>query len=425
MFSLPSISLLESAGAISDSADWSTEQYDITRSGHTASTGPRTNQTLWTFETGSAFQWANPVSVDGVVYVGANDANFYAINASSGKEIWRYTTGGYIMSSALVVEGVVYVSSDDGLLYALNATDGAKFWSGHMYEDEQLIQLSSPAILDEVIYAGTDGGETDTVGYMFAINGSSGAKIWSFQTGGPIYEAPAIVNGIVYAGCLDHYLYALNASDGSQIWSYHTGSPVESDVVVVDGVAYVCSDDGNLYALNAADGAVLWHYYTGGPVAEVPAVADGVAYLGTLDGNLYAFKASDGSKLWGSPIGNASSSSPTVAGDVVYVTNDAGIVYALNAGSGTVIWSYALNIPAEAADKLLYNDISFYYSPIVVTDGAAYLTAHDGKVYAFGTSQPAKTEQTSMATATVAAIVLVLIAVIVAAVLLVRYKRKR
>ena len=56
--------------------------------------------------------YSSPAVVDGVVYVGSDDGNVYALNASSGAKLWNYTTGGDVYSSPAVVGGVVYVGSD-------------------------------------------------------------------------------------------------------------------------------------------------------------------------------------------------------------------------------------------------------------------------------------------------------------------------
>ena len=46
-------------------------------------------------------------------------SNLYAIDAVTGTEKWRFTTGNDVLSSPAVVNGVVYVGSNDGYLYAL------------------------------------------------------------------------------------------------------------------------------------------------------------------------------------------------------------------------------------------------------------------------------------------------------------------
>ena len=68
--------------------------------------------------------WSSPAVVNGVVYIGSDDDNVYALNATSGIQLWNYTTGDQVYSSPAVVSGVVYVGSDDDNVYALNATDG-------------------------------------------------------------------------------------------------------------------------------------------------------------------------------------------------------------------------------------------------------------------------------------------------------------
>ena len=52
------------------------------------------------------------------MYVGGWDNNVYCLNASSGAEIWTYTTQGHVNSSPAVVDGIVYVGSWDHNVYA-------------------------------------------------------------------------------------------------------------------------------------------------------------------------------------------------------------------------------------------------------------------------------------------------------------------
>jgi uncharacterized repeat protein (TIGR01451 family) len=49
------------------------------------------------------------------------DCNVYALNAVTGAKIWNYKTGDYVESSPAVANGVVYVGSDDGNVYALGS----------------------------------------------------------------------------------------------------------------------------------------------------------------------------------------------------------------------------------------------------------------------------------------------------------------
>jgi outer membrane protein assembly factor BamB len=102
----------------------------------------------WSYRTGGSV-WSSPAVVDGVVYVGSNDTNFYALNAVTGKKLWSYSgDGGIWDSSPAVVDGVVHVSSD--ALYALNARTGRKKWSYGVYGP------GTPAVVNGVVYFGAE-----------------------------------------------------------------------------------------------------------------------------------------------------------------------------------------------------------------------------------------------------------------------------
>jgi outer membrane protein assembly factor BamB len=68
--------------------------------------------------------------------------------------------------------------------------------------------VSSPAVVDGVIYVGSldQFGSNDT--NMYAIDAQSGLKKWASQTGGSVYSSPAVANNVVYVGSADGNVYA-------------------------------------------------------------------------------------------------------------------------------------------------------------------------------------------------------------------------
>jgi outer membrane protein assembly factor BamB len=63
---------------------------------------------------------------------------------------WSYTAvGAFINSSPAVANGVVYFGSDDANVYALNASTGVKLWRRKIDPD------SSPAVANGVVYLGS------------------------------------------------------------------------------------------------------------------------------------------------------------------------------------------------------------------------------------------------------------------------------
>jgi len=71
---------------------------------------------------------ASPAVSNGVVYVGSENNNVYALRYT-GVKVWNYPTGDAVLSSPAVTNGTVYVGSENNKVYALNATTGVKVWS--------------------------------------------------------------------------------------------------------------------------------------------------------------------------------------------------------------------------------------------------------------------------------------------------------
>jgi outer membrane protein assembly factor BamB len=336
---------------------WPMFHHDLTHTGNSTSTAPNSNQTLWSYTTGSAV-YSSPAVVGGIVYVGADKV--YALNASTGALVWAYMTGSYSRSSPTVVGGIVYVGADK--VYALNASTGALVWSyttgGQVY--------SSPALADGRVYVGSGDGN------VYALDASTGALVWNYTTGAPVVSSPAVAGGVVFVGSEDNKVYALNEMSGARIWSYNFGYLVDSSPAVAGGVVFVGSYDGNVYALNATTGALMRSYLTGSASAvfSSPAIAGGVVYVGSEDGNVYAWNATTGEMIWTNTTGSYVFSSPAVAGGMIFVGSYDYNVYALNATDGHLVWSYTTG--------------SWVVSSPAVVGGVVFVGSYDGNVYAFG-----------------------------------------
>ncbi|MEF8827254.1 MAG: PQQ-binding-like beta-propeller repeat protein, partial [Halapricum sp.] len=73
----------------------------------------------WSHETDGGIR-SSPAVADGVVYVGSNDGNVYALDADDGTERWTFQTGQRVRSSPAVTSDAVYVGSADAYVYAID-----------------------------------------------------------------------------------------------------------------------------------------------------------------------------------------------------------------------------------------------------------------------------------------------------------------
>jgi outer membrane protein assembly factor BamB len=314
----------------------------------------------WSFSTGGDVE-SSPAVVNGVLYVGSDDGNVYALNAATGALKWSVATGAPVQSSPAVAKSIVYVGSSNGDVYALKASTGASVWTDDLSFLEPAGFRTPPTVSGGVVYIQ---GESGTV---YALDAGIGFDIWAAPPASCGEESAAAVafrKGTVYATgfCGGE---ALSASNGESLRSFSgTSAPTVGQNMVFSGaggmywgqaeltsatrwnadyfgddgdftatalaggVLYTGDTDRTLYALTAASGTADWSFTTHGGIVSSPAVADGVVYVGSEDDNVYALDASSGALLWTGTTGEAVVSSPVVVNGEVYVGSDDGNVYA-------------------------------------------------------------------------------------------------
>lgn len=62
---------------------------------------------------------SSPAIADGIIFVGSEDQNLYALDAFLGSLLWSYQTEGMVVSSPAISHGIAYVGSYDHLVYAI------------------------------------------------------------------------------------------------------------------------------------------------------------------------------------------------------------------------------------------------------------------------------------------------------------------
>lgn len=71
---------------------------------------------------------AAPAVAEEAMFIGDLRGNFYALDALTGTELWRFQAEGGISTSPVIAGDRVYFGTRDGFLYALNRFDGAVIW---------------------------------------------------------------------------------------------------------------------------------------------------------------------------------------------------------------------------------------------------------------------------------------------------------
>src|SRR5579864_8642828 len=133
---------------------------------------------------------------------------------------WVATLGGDVSARAAVVDGVAYVPDWAGNLWAINANNGKTLWSHQLSEyglATGTVSRTSPAVVNGVVYLGTQYNSSGPTGWLLAINAVTGNLVWKVQPDKsnpfPVITAsPTVVNGRVFVGMTSNEEFVAAAS---------------------------------------------------------------------------------------------------------------------------------------------------------------------------------------------------------------------
>jgi outer membrane protein assembly factor BamB len=211
---------------------------------------------------------SSPLLIGNRLYVADWDGRVWALDARTGRTIWRRTLShspikGAISSTA----GKLYVGSYDGNVYCLGAQKGRLVWKAkaqrRLYGRARF--YSTPALAYGRVYIGS------TDGKVYSYGATTGRLLWSHDTGGYVYASPAVWNRLVFAGSYSKRFYAFDAATGDVRWTFKANGEISGSPTVIGNIVYFATLEGRTYALNARTGRQLWTYPDGkySPVVAV------------------------------------------------------------------------------------------------------------------------------------------------------------
>jgi quinohemoprotein ethanol dehydrogenase len=138
---------------------------------------------------------ATPIVVDGKMFVSGPWSVAYALDAATGKELWRYdpkvdgsiarrSCCGVSSRGVQVWKGKVYLATLDGYLIALDAATGSELWRQNTFidRDADYTITSAPHIAGTKVVIGNSGADFGVRGYVSAFDAETGAFAWRFFT---------------------------------------------------------------------------------------------------------------------------------------------------------------------------------------------------------------------------------------------------
>ncbi len=344
---------------------------------------PSTLELKWTFPTGGDVQ-SSPVISDGITYFGSDDAKVYAVEVSTGIEVWNSPVDSAVCGTAAIGIDAIYIGTEGGFFYALSRANGSEIWN-YQFTDTGMsgldgLKVRGAILVDGRVYFCANNGS------VYALNATDGSEIFVVPTplpsnGNSLRTVPAYYEAedqlIVTADSYD--VICFDAFDGTEYWRKYNGEFIGCSPTLDGDYLYFFDDEfTRKYELSGtASPTLVWEealiphpFLTAGSGA----LDDEHYYSLTLmPGNLLANDINTGTIDWYAPpeVIQGFSNAPAISGDIVYFASTYGVLYGYDTTSGTEVFNYDLGDTVSG-------------SSIAIADNHLLVGCNDDNMYCFG-----------------------------------------
>jgi alcohol dehydrogenase (cytochrome c) len=210
-----------------------------------------------------------PIVVDGVLYTTGAPGEVFALDARTGRQIWKYQRPQKLVNpyeSNRVNRGVailgnrIYFGTLDAALVALDARSGALVWETQVADTMEGYSITSaPLAIKDKIITGVAGGEYGIRGFVDAYDANTGKRVWRTYTipapgefGSDTWEGDSWKHGSAGTWLTGTYDPELN----TLYWPIGNPGPDGNGDVRKGDNLFSCS----VLALDPETGRRKWHY---------------------------------------------------------------------------------------------------------------------------------------------------------------------
>ncbi len=383
--------------------------------------------------------WAQPTIAGGRLFVGSQNGSVYALDAATGCIVWTFAAHAGVRTSIVIgVErerrpsvrprstSTAYFGDQNGFVYAIDASTGREIWS-RKADDHPLVRLTgSPAYFGGRLYVPLssyeEGGKPPGYacctfrGGVIALDAHTGKEVWRAYTiseppslirsyadgtqawgpsGGAVWSAPTIdaKRGVLYVGSGNTYSGPSQpATDAVVAFDLETGAlrwarqmyPGERDVFGCNPGEVNCGPRaGPDFDFGASP---ILAALPGGRELVIAAQKSGVAYALDPDrkgAQVWRYRAGGGSGLGGIQWGIAADESQVYLPVADIYSDPPGGLHAVSLATGARAW--VTPAPPPACGKPNRGCNAAQFSAVTAIPGIVFSPSNDGAVRAYDT----------------------------------------
>jgi outer membrane protein assembly factor BamB len=296
---------------------------------------------------------------------------------------------------AAVVDDTVYAPNDDGYLYALNAHTGKLLWRFNAFNQLMTTPIVATVAGRKLVFVGAGNSvfayshavkfaepsarvvRGTGLSAIYAVDAVTGKQVWVYRTQGEDMPTAVFYKGKLLFGNGDGHVYALDAGTGKRLWKTDIRSFVSMSSATLDLARGVLVMGGThpsrIYGIDATSGKVLWSVVPPGvfsssagdgtwaiegdrAIGQIETRHGDQARTGKSSSEELAIDLASGRILWSTTLGSGRTpprnkdAVPAVVDGIVYTGSPVTHTeYALNANRGNILWQRHLDASMKAA----------------------------------------------------------------------------
>jgi alcohol dehydrogenase (cytochrome c) len=214
---------------------------------------------------------ADPLVVDGVMYLATGNDDIFALDATTGHKLWQWQSDipqdigticcGWDNRGVASGGGLIYAGLLDGSFVALDQKTGKLAWRTQLEDYHNGYSITGAArYYDGLVFTGMSGGEFGIRGRVYALDAKTGNEVWRFYT----VPGPNDVGGDTWPNDDTSYLHG-----GATVWQAPAIDPDLGMLYFSTGNAGSWRGDrrpgdnlftSSIVALDYKTGKYRWHY---------------------------------------------------------------------------------------------------------------------------------------------------------------------